>query len=89
MLAYLVEIVQREMEDAGDSFFAIRHLGSTVAVTNEAGETVWTSEYTPFDDPYSSEEELAHAAKFIGRRHFIFDMEISPFRRNDPFYWAM
>lgn len=43
-------------------------MGSTVgAVTDEAGQTVWTSEYTPFGGKHSTEGELARAAKFTGK----------------------
>jgi RHS repeat-associated protein len=48
-------------------FYHTDHLGSTVAVSDESGQTVWTSEYTPFGDKHSVTGELAHAAKFTGK----------------------
>jgi RHS repeat-associated protein len=48
-------------------FYHTDHLGSTVAVIDESGQTVWTSEYTPFGDKHSVTGELAHAAKFTGK----------------------
>ncbi len=33
------------------------HLGSVVAVTDEAGEVVWGNEYTPFGDPAEPDKE--------------------------------
>lgn len=48
-------------------FYHTDHLGSTVAVTDEAGQTVWTSEYTPFGGKHSTEGKFAHAVKFTGK----------------------
>jgi RHS repeat-associated protein len=48
-------------------FFHTDHLGSTVAVTDEQGKEVWSSEYTPFGDKHSVTGELDHAARFTGK----------------------
>ena len=43
------------------------HLGSTVLVTDENGDTVWSSEYTPFGQITMEEGILTKAAKFTGK----------------------
>lgn len=48
-------------------FYHTDHLGSTVLVTDEAGNTVWSSEYTPFGQITMEEGTLAKAAKFTGK----------------------
>jgi len=48
-------------------FYHTDHLGSTVLVTDETGQTVWASEYTPFGGKHSVDGELDHAAKFTGK----------------------
>jgi len=48
-------------------FYHTDHLGSTVAVTNAAGEVVWRNDYTPFGGltgEYGTEE---HDAKYTGK----------------------
>ena len=48
-------------------FYHTDHLGSTVLVTDEAVNTVWSSEYTPFGQITMEEGTLAKAAKFTGK----------------------
>jgi RHS repeat-associated protein len=48
-------------------FYHTDHLGSTVAVTDEAGKKVWDTEYTPFGKTAAVEGELKNAAKFTGK----------------------
>ena len=48
-------------------FYHTDHLGSTIAVTDEAGNKVWDGEYTPFGIQLSGEGELLKAAKFTGK----------------------
>jgi RHS repeat-associated protein len=48
-------------------FYHTDHLGSTVLVTDEIGEQVWSAEYTPFGKQVSKEGELDGAAKFTGK----------------------
>jgi RHS repeat-associated protein len=48
-------------------FYHTDYLGSTVLVTDEAGQKVWASEYTPFGKQVSKEGELDGAAKFTGK----------------------
>ena len=48
-------------------FYHTDHLGSTVLVTDEAGDTVWSSEYTPFGKIAFEEGILKKAAKFTGK----------------------
>lgn len=55
------------LEDRTKYFYHTDHLGSTVAVTDEAGQTVWSGEYTPFGGKHSVNGELAKAAKFTGK----------------------
>ncbi|MEJ2664945.1 MAG: RHS domain-containing protein, partial [Spirochaetia bacterium] len=48
-------------------FYHTDHLGSTIAVTNAAGEVVWRNDYTPFGGltgEYGTEE---HDAKYTGK----------------------
>ncbi len=48
-------------------FYHTDHLGSTVLVTDEAGQQVYSSEYTPFGKQVSKEGELDRVAKFTGK----------------------
>lgn len=48
-------------------FYHTDHLGSTVLVTNEAGQTLWDSEYTPFGQLTIETSLFAHAMKFTGK----------------------
>jgi RHS repeat-associated protein len=48
-------------------FYHTDHLGSTVLVTDEVGQQVWSVEYTPFGKQVSKEGELDGAAKFTGK----------------------
>jgi len=48
-------------------FYHTDHLGSTVLVTDETGQQVWSAEYTPFGGEHSTEGELDRAAKFTGK----------------------
>src|SRR5690554_2541927 len=48
-------------------FYHTDHLGSTVLVTDETGETVWSTEYTPFGSLTFEEGKLKRAAKFTGK----------------------
>ena len=48
-------------------FYHTDHLGSTVLVTDEQGQQVWASEYSPFGKQVSKEGELDGAAKFTGK----------------------
>lgn len=48
-------------------FYHTDHLGSTVAVTDETGQAVWSGEYLPFGGKHSTEGELEHTAKFTGK----------------------
>src|SRR5690554_3479971 len=48
-------------------FYHTDHLGSTVLVTDETGETVWSTEYTPFGSLTFAEGKLKRAAKFTGK----------------------
>ncbi|NLW48759.1 MAG: peptidoglycan DD-metalloendopeptidase family protein [Firmicutes bacterium] len=83
------------LNDRKKYFYHTDHLGSTVAVTDEEGQTVWASEYTPFGGKHSTEGMLAHAAKFtgkdldedIGLYYFNarwYDQEIGRFISEDP-----
>ncbi|NLW46990.1 MAG: hypothetical protein GXY86_06605 [Firmicutes bacterium] len=76
-------------------FYHTDHLGSTVAVTDEVGQTVWASEYTPFGGRHSVAGEMAKVAKFtgkdldedIGLYYFNarwYDQEIGRFISEDP-----
>jgi RHS repeat-associated protein len=55
------------LEEKTKYFYHTDHLGSTVLVTDEAGQQVWGAEYTPFGKRVSKEGELEHAAKFTGK----------------------
>ncbi|NLW46989.1 MAG: hypothetical protein GXY86_06600 [Firmicutes bacterium] len=81
-------------------FYHTDHLGSTVAVTDEAGQTVWTGEYTPFGGKHSVAGEMAKAAKFtgkdldedIGLYYFNarwYDQEIGRFISEDPIQFGL
>ncbi|NLW48762.1 MAG: hypothetical protein GXY86_15720 [Firmicutes bacterium] len=62
--------IDGNLDNLGDRtkyFYHTDHLGSTVAVTNEEGQTVWASEYTPFGGKHSVNGELEKAAKFTGK----------------------
>ena len=48
-------------------FYHPDHLGSTVAITNEAGETVWKNEFTPFGTETGYEGTEEHQGKFTGK----------------------
>src|SRR5690606_25943229 len=48
-------------------FYHTDHLGSTVLVTDEAGQAVWSTEYTPFGSLTIAEGKLKRAAKFTGK----------------------
>jgi RHS repeat-associated protein len=48
-------------------FYHTDHLGSTVLITDEQGQQVWSAEFTPFGKQVSKEGELDHAAKFTGK----------------------
>jgi len=48
-------------------FYHTDHLGSTVLVTDEAGEQVWSSEYLPFGGKHSTDGELEHVTQFTGK----------------------
>ena len=48
-------------------FYHTDHLGSTVLVTNESGNAVWSSEYTPFGELTMEKGLLDNAAKFTGK----------------------
>ena len=49
-------------------FYHTDHLGSTVLVTDEAGQQVWSAEYTPFGKQMASHEgQMDHATQFTGK----------------------
>ena len=48
-------------------FYHTDHLGSTVLVTNELGQTVWNSEYTPFGQITKDDPGFNKAIKFTGK----------------------
>lgn len=48
-------------------FYHTDHLGSTVLVTDETGQAVWSTEYTPFGSLTIAEGKLKRAAKFTGK----------------------
>jgi RHS repeat-associated protein len=48
-------------------FYHTDHLGSTVLVTDQAGQQVWSAEYTPFGKQVSKDGELDHVTKFTGK----------------------
>ncbi len=48
-------------------FYHTDHLGSAVLVTDEVGNTVWSTEYTPFGRIGMEEGILNKAAKFTGK----------------------
>ena len=56
-----------QSEEQQTYFYHTDHLGSTVLVTDESGESVWSTEYTPFGGMASTEGELKKAAKFTGK----------------------
>ncbi|NLW48477.1 MAG: hypothetical protein GXY86_14235, partial [Firmicutes bacterium] len=55
------------LEEKTKYFYHTDHLGSTVLVTDAAGQQVWSAEYTPFGKQVSKEGELDGAAKFTGK----------------------
>src|SRR5690554_2377543 len=57
----------KETDEKATYFYHTDHLGSTVLVTDEAGNTVWSSEYTPFGQITMEEGTLTKAAKFTGK----------------------
>ncbi|MCL6592311.1 MAG: M15 family metallopeptidase, partial [Firmicutes bacterium] len=62
--------VDGNLDNLGETkkyFYHTDHLGSTVMVTDEAGEKVWDTEYTPFGKTAAVEGELKNAAKFTGK----------------------
>ena len=56
-----------QSEEQQTYFYHTDHLGSTVLVTDEDGEAVWSTEYTPFGGMASTEGEIKKAAKFTGK----------------------
>lgn len=54
-------------EEKQTYFYHTDHLGSTVLVTDEAGQAVWSTEYTPFGSLTIAEGKLKKAAKFTGK----------------------
>ncbi len=48
-------------------FYHTDHLGSTILVTDTAGQTVWSAEYTPFGIVTVEEGSLRKAGKFTGK----------------------
>ncbi len=48
-------------------FYHTDHLGSTILVTDTAGQTVWSAEYTPFGIVAVEEGSLRKAGKFTGK----------------------
>jgi len=48
-------------------FYHTDHLGSTVLVTDESGQQVWSAEYTPFGKLSSVDGELDHVTQFTGK----------------------
>jgi len=59
------------------------HLGSSVLVTDETGQTVWSTEYTPFGKTAAVEGELKNAAKFTGKD---FDADVNLWYFNARWY---
>ena len=55
------------LNDTTKYFYHTDHLGSTVAVTDIAGNTVWDGEYTPFGKQVGQTGDLKRAAKFTGK----------------------
>ena len=56
-----------KLEEKTKYFYHTDHLGSTVLVTDEAGQQVWSAEYTPFGKQVSKDGELDHVTKFTGK----------------------
>src|SRR5690554_4587886 len=54
-------------EERTTYFYHTDHLGSTILVTDEAGATVWSTEYTPFGSLTFEEGKLKKAVKFTGK----------------------
>jgi len=85
------------LNDTMKYFYHTDHLGSTVAVTDRVGNTVWDGEYTPFGKQVGQTGVLKRAAKFtgkdldedIGLYYFNarwYDQEIGRFISEDPIY---
>ena len=55
------------LNDTTKYFYHTDHLGSTVAVTDIAGNTIWDGEYTPFGKQVGQTGVLKRAAKFTGK----------------------
>ena len=54
-------------EERKTYFYHTDHLGSTVLVTDELGQTVWSSEYTPFGQITKDDPGFNKAIKFTGK----------------------
>ena len=85
------------LNDTTKYFYHTDHLGSTVAVTDIAGNTIWDGEYTPFGKQVGQTGDLKCAAKFTGKEldediglyYFNarwYDQEIGRFISEDPVY---